>query len=609
MASKQLESLAEVWRTNRIQRLLFFTYRFDYSWFHNFVLPKIRTASTGDTEILVIASINDSPNDDISQWGDQYSIKNWFSWEKRFRVVYLPSKPIYHSKFIIIQNKDQVRLGLGSSNLTMSGWERNFEIWDWNKEEQIANVIDILQKLAEDNLLDKYEVNRWIKGLSSEKANKKIAQKWLRKGEKGDIYEASLRKIKSKVKEIKVIRIISPYYDSSSIRLLEDLLAIMNIPVEKIEIWIDVTGSHTNGNHAKNLISLCEKMGISKLHYPVLKGTPPYNVRDEKPLHAKMIEVVAEDGSGVRLIGSANFTGAAWRGTNLESIALEEFLKGKDFLSLLPHAFDKETNTILLSEFKKRQESLLENGENVEGFGHDDRQPIIYWAKYNEIEKTIFAHYSCGTTELKDYLIEARYNSQRDENPIKDDVQRLLEVSEEFVTKENWKDVGSMDGILKVQNTDVMITPEWIRVKLLFKNGTSITSPIILECPDFSKRDPNTGIPKEIGSVVDLFGHARPIVKPIGPTIIESDEEDDDEMDNTEDQDHALVELGSISESPEYNHLPESIKVIKRIKQLNESALDKEKLKKDLNYIARKTKSPKQRVLAKALIEVITDET
>jgi len=609
MASKQLESLAEVWRMNRIQKLLFFTYRFDYRWFHNFVLPKIRTASTVDTEILVIASINDTSNDDISKWGDQYVIKNWFSWEKRFRVIYLPSRPIYHSKFIIIQNRDQIRLGMGSSNLTMSGWERNFEIWDWNKEEHVSNVIDILQKLSSDKLLDKDEVNEWLKGFNFEKTNKKSTQKWLSRGEKHDIFEDSLRKIKLKLNNIKVVRILSPYFDSSSIILLEKLLHIMGIQPGKVELWIDSTGSHTNGHHAENLIVLCEKIGISKLYFPVLKGSPPFNVRDEKPLHAKMIEVVAEDGSGVRIIGSANFTGAAWHGTNLESVALEEFSRGNDFLSLLPHAFDKETNIMPLSDFKKRREEQSDEGKYDDDLQPNGVTPLIYWAIYTETEKTISAHYDNGATELRDYFIEARYNSQRDENPINDDIQRLLEISEEFVMKDNWIEEGSEEGILRIKNTEAMITPEWIRLKLLFKDGTSITSPIILDSPDFSKRDPNTGIPREIGSVIDLFGHGRPIVSPVGPTHIEHDEDDDDEMDNTEDQDLALVELGSISESPEYNHLPESIKVIKRIKLSSEGYLDKDKLKKDLNYIVRKTKSSKQRVLAKALIEVIADET
>ena len=41
------------------KRVLFFTYKFDFRWFHNFVLPKIRSYSTMETELLVIASLNE----------------------------------------------------------------------------------------------------------------------------------------------------------------------------------------------------------------------------------------------------------------------------------------------------------------------------------------------------------------------------------------------------------------------------------------------------------------------------------------------------------------------------------------------------------------------
>jgi hypothetical protein len=147
MASKESRSLGEVWKRRRIKRVLFFTYRFDFRWFHNFVLPKIRAHSTLDTEILVIASVSDASagRRGIGQdWGDQYEIRNWFAWENRFKVIYLPSIPIFHAKFIAIQRESEVCLGMGSSNLTRAGWETNFETWDWNRSREIPNILTTL---------------------------------------------------------------------------------------------------------------------------------------------------------------------------------------------------------------------------------------------------------------------------------------------------------------------------------------------------------------------------------------------------------------------------------------------------------------------------------
>jgi hypothetical protein len=147
-------------------------------------------------------------------------------------------------------------------------------------------------------------------------------------------------------------------------------------------------------------------------------------------------------------------------------------------------------------------------------------------------------------------------------------------------------------------------TPEWIRLCLKFHSGKVVPIPIVLSRPNFPSRDSDSGIPKELTSIADLFGHAPPFVRPVGPTQIDSDDTDDDEMDNPEDQDQSQIELGSLSESPEYNVLPESIKVIKRLQRAGYDT-DPERLVRDLLGIAKRTHSSRQRLLARALLEVI----
>jgi len=74
-------ALSEVWKRRGIGRVLFFTYSFNFYWFHNFVLPRIKHFSGKDTEVLVIATRDDNPlNSIVGGLGDQFQLKEWSEW-------------------------------------------------------------------------------------------------------------------------------------------------------------------------------------------------------------------------------------------------------------------------------------------------------------------------------------------------------------------------------------------------------------------------------------------------------------------------------------------------------------------------------------------------
>src|ERR1043165_7364956 len=126
-------SLGGVWHSN-VRRLFFFTYRFDFRWFHNRVLNPIRRQSLDHAEIDVFASrfANAPTATPVAVYGDLYALEEWAKWRGRLRIHFLPTRRhLFHNKFILVERADggAIDLGLGSSNLTSSGWATNFEAW------------------------------------------------------------------------------------------------------------------------------------------------------------------------------------------------------------------------------------------------------------------------------------------------------------------------------------------------------------------------------------------------------------------------------------------------------------------------------------------------
>lgn len=163
MSNQQEPSLAFLWKQRRrIRRLLFFTYRFNFRWFHNEVLSFIRRMSLPATDVLVFATRFD---DDGyvggshvfgETFGDLYSLDEWAKWKMRLRVRYMPAmQHLFHNKFVVAEyeqppntRRSAYVLGLGSANLTWNGWQRNFELWTWDAGEGLRACASFLEFLA-----------------------------------------------------------------------------------------------------------------------------------------------------------------------------------------------------------------------------------------------------------------------------------------------------------------------------------------------------------------------------------------------------------------------------------------------------------------------------
>jgi hypothetical protein len=114
---------------------------------------------------------------------------------------------------------------------------------------------------------------------------------------------------------------------------------------------------------------------------------------------------------------------------------------------------------------------------------------------------------------------------------------------------------------------------------------------------NFEDRDKGTGIPKHNLTVVDLLNETKPIVRPVRTTpIIDDNDQEDDECED-EEVVSIIPELTSLSESPEFNHLPDAIKIKKKLKKEKDFGERKESLVRLLKKFSRTTKIKKQKVI------------
>lgn len=601
--SKGARGLNEVWKKRGIDRVLFFTYSFDFYWFHNYVLPRIRMHSNSGAEVLVIASKIDGNNksDIIGGWGDQYHLKDWMPWGARFNVVYLPNRPLFHSKFVVITRKDELTIGMGSANLTPGGWNSNLESWSWEQERHAGNISDFLSELAAKNWIDRRLLEKSMGDLKKSKVRK--TNSWLYGSDKKKAAKNIIESLKPMVNQPTVLRVVSPYFDEGSKGVLAMFSELFPKDIKK-EFWIDRSGKHAtlkDFNHL-NLINSdfanCQFKSIKQRHEKVV------TVETQKPIHAKVIEVESMNGEGVRIFGSANFTGAAWLGSNYESITVEKYKSGENFLGCLNEDLKNGVYNIAIKDLTKpeiKQENEQKDGRLL---------PIFYWAIYSERETEIKAHvfFPKGITLVK-CRIEARHNPQRDLDSSpegSEELETLTEIENEFQDKKNWGEPSlSDDGVLTVVGNSNLRTPEMLRMKLSLSDGTEISCQVLPVPPNFEDRDKSTGIPKHNLTVVDLLDETKPIVRPVCTTPIIDDEDQEDDEFEDEEVISIIPELSSLSESPEFNHLPDAIKIIKKIKKEKDFSERKESIVRLLKKFSKATKIKKQKVIADALLEAL----
>jgi len=319
--------LNHLWRKHGIERILFFTYSFNFQWFHNQVLPRIRHRASKNTEILVISTRDDTDDYTTSgTYGDQYTVGNWCEWQYRFKVLHVDKFPMYHCKFILTEYQNEIEIGLGSANLTPSGWSRNIELWDWEQANQAGNIERILEQLLDKGQLPLNDLKPFMSSLKKLKPSSKKILPWpLTPQEKDE----SFKRIAGLSNDLKIIRIVSPYFGGAD-KLIAKIQEIF--PSVELEIWFDGSGEHSKTKDLEQIIDLLNSQKGIKVKTAFIKSVSgKLETPATIPLHAKLVEFISSSGDGQRVFGSANATFAAWFGTNIESYVSEKFKNGAVF--------------------------------------------------------------------------------------------------------------------------------------------------------------------------------------------------------------------------------------------------------------------------------------
>jgi hypothetical protein len=563
-------SLAYLWNRRgpeRIRKLLFFTYRFDFRWFHNNVLGYLRKSSVPGAEILVFATRFENAGyaGGSKHYGDLYALDEWARWRLNLCIRYLPAnRHLFHNKFILAQYESSVRhalpriiAGIGSANLTASGWSRNLEVWSWDCGACLSACRSFLNYLAGIPNVGGDALKDWIVGLRRYE-NQGVLAPWLFKN-KTAARTAAFSSLATGIRGTPaVLRVLSPYFDDKSPALLNEMLGILRAKKKKprrVEIWVDGSGNFTTSPHLQNLIKLKEsqkeRLVIKTLRRKAQLGQPCLPER----VHGKVIELEDEYSNVSRIIGSANFTGAAWQDTwNTETIFHE---RGRNSL---PNLLGEHTEirSVSTSELERW---ILDAPEKEDESGGE--LMCIYWAAIDEsVSPPKLSISYAATTRPVRVRISAQFDPQRSELP-----SRAKELIELFENPQSWNGPDFSSNLVEMSLKVRSSVPEQLRVELQFAEGRILESAVEVTNPDFDLRDSDSGYPVDESAFENLFGGRNTIVPPLPKRdVLEVADEDI----QSEDEEFTAPPMApeTLVDDPDFDRQPQGVRFAKLLSKL-----------------------------------------
>jgi len=538
----QETTLAAAWRSGA-RRMLFFTYRFDFRWFHDCVLNQARRHARASTQIDVLASRFADDTYAHLVRGDLYSLEEWMKWKTKLRISYVPvEQHLFHNKFILLETANgEIKLGVGSSNLTYSGWSRNLETWTWSGSAGLEACAGFLRHLASLRKVDRALVDPWIRRIGKRPPD---AWPWLW-GAKSQARRRIFQALRARIEHPKVLRIVSPYFDERSSEVLQELLSETRLQKPRLELWIDGSGFLARPSDYRVAGDLANAYGPTCVIRKVMSKASARALPSPLPLHAKVIEVENSDGTVARVLGSANFTGAAWlQGWNTESIQIERSRHA------LPLLLGEGTQ---LANVKSGELAGLSRQSSATDEPGTGKLACIYWVAFDEMaDPRVLTVCYTAPSPLKRASVVGMFDKARDTLPNRGTRDAIVR---QFNDRQNWKQLSDQGGLLKIAYQTDTSVPELARVVLHFVDGRTLEAPIEIATPDFSLRDDSTGIP---ASPVDaLLGRSVPIVPPRTRKTLAELAKLDDEYD----EELTAPPEDKLGADPDYRRVPLAVKI------------------------------------------------
>jgi hypothetical protein len=285
-------------------------YNFDFSFFEEQVLLKLRTAN--------IKNINVFADGHFLEQAQELTTGKEFNFNKSYNFLPVYEKGVFHPKILFLTGKKHGLLIIGSGNITSSGLSTNDEIWGAFHLDNIGNenapifkaVWDYLQKYTSINFGFLQQKIDWIKKYSPwlddlpfadgsaylQTINQKVH--FVANTDNLSIYQQLIRIVPKK--NLQSITVISPYYDKSGqfIKQLYD-----DFRPQQMNCIVD-----TKSGLLPTGLELNYQQIIS--FYDWGSCIEKYNEAVNR-LHAKIVHFKYSDDSEYMLLGSANASMAA----------------------------------------------------------------------------------------------------------------------------------------------------------------------------------------------------------------------------------------------------------------------------------------------------------
>ncbi|MDK2744410.1 MAG: hypothetical protein NDI90_16030 [Nitrospira sp. BO4] len=567
-------TLARLWLSRGFapDRLLFVTFEFNFRDFHDQVLRRLLENAGGRIPYVdVIAS-----RVDLEEESDCFDFRYLAPFGNHFRLFRCNSFPVAHAKGIIARDSRTGRTlsGIGSANLTPSGWRRNIEMWSWDTGQSTSSIIQMCEALGHTNGIAVGLVAEWRKSFSVKKVASSV---FVLGGSHAPSFENVVDRLTTIVPRPRVVRVASPYFDPHSNELFSRIF--LKTGRCRLEIWTDRSGRLAEPTHwrvlSKTLPKLAKKFG------DVQVLAPPREI----PWHAKVIELDDGHGNIARAYGSANFTGAGWgvrhRG-NLELVAIVASRAG------LPDLLD--ARKIKMTAVGKAERKRLTRQEDHEQIRRA-KGPELLWACLVEKPNAQVLARLARPEKLTWWRLHAEFDESRPD----DERERLKKVRQFVSERARWQLRQSGCHIVLDWMGDEFTACERMTLKIKTASG-SCSAPVWVPEPDWSKRDRATGIPiapqSDEWSIDAFLRGQRPIV---GLRRKDRDLEQDEEISaelNTAPEPPMWIE------HPDYDHEPELVLIARRFRDSPAAVKD---MKQRLEIIARKGR-PKDRLLANVIL-------
>jgi hypothetical protein len=385
------------------------------------------------------------------------------------------------------------------------------------------------------------------------------------------------KRLLQRVPRPKIVRVGSPYFDTHSETLFGQIATLA--PGCRLQIWTDRSGALTEPTHWRILAGLLPSL---RKKFKAVEVLAP---QQDLAWHAKIVEVDDGHGGVARIIGSANFTGAAW-GLGQRNLELIDVETAHRSLPELVSARDPQIKITAVGSQEMKQ--LVRREEREQESAH--RGPVILWVCLQE-QPTIEIQARFARHErILSWRVEASFDQTRpdDERATLSRVQQLVKDPLHWQAETQGKNF-----FLRWHGDEDFIPCESMSLEVRTATGRC-SAPIWIPDPDWARRDTTTGVPlapDEWSIKAFLEGH-RPLVK-LRRRYVDP-EEDEEYIEDLNQQ----PEFDLPITHADYDHKPALMLLVDRLRKGAET----ETMQRRLKIIARKARSPEDRMLAQVVL-------